>query len=271
MARQSCLTLLVGPSGLLRESLIRILDPSNFRISLSAESVRDLVLKPLPKHRSLLLIIDVDGDGDSSELEKISEFKAIYPDSHVVILADRCQSGDVVAAFRAGANAYLTKHTAYDTFVKSLELVDLGQSVFPADALSLISCEKLNSEDKSKQETSEHDGNSLEVGAVELSMLSPREICVLGCLIEGKSNKIIARKFHIADATVKVHVKTILRKIRVRNRTQAAVWAMNNGLLATLSGHAWAGNQDMAHHPHDMLDPVVEEHTGRQFEDPHPL
>ncbi|CDX43275.1 Transcriptional regulatory protein (fragment) [Mesorhizobium sp. SOD10] len=270
MVRKSCLTLLVGPSGLLRESLIRILDPSKFRISLSAESVRDLVLKPLPKHQSLLLIIDVDGDGESSEFEKISEFKAIHPDSHVVILADRCQANGVVSAFRAGANAYLTKHTAYDTFVKSLELVDLGQSIFPADALSFIPGEVSSSDDKSKQDPGEHN-SSPDVGARELSMLSPREICVLGCLIEGKSNKIIARKFHIADATVKVHVKTILRKIRVRNRTQAAVWAMNNGLLATLSGHAWAGDQNMAYHPDDTQDPVVEGHTGRQLENPHLL
>ena len=47
-------------------------------------------------------------------------------------------------------------------------------------------------------------------------------------LIEGESNKSIARKIDIAEATVKVHVKAILRKIRVQNRTQAAIWGMNN-------------------------------------------
>ena len=46
-------------------------------------------------------------------------------------------------------------------------------------------------------------------------------------LIEGDSNKCIARKIDIAEATVKVHVKAILRKIRVQNRTQAAIWGMN--------------------------------------------
>ena len=61
--------------------------------------------------------------------------------------------------------------------------------------------------------------------------LSPREKIILRCLIEGNSNKCIARKIEIAEATVKVHVKAILRKIRVQNRTQAAIWAMNNGSL----------------------------------------
>ncbi len=59
--------------------------------------------------------------------------------------------------------------------------------------------------------------------------LSPRERLILRCLTEGDSNKSIARKNDIAEATVKVHIKAILRKISVRNRTQAAIWGMNNG------------------------------------------
>ena len=52
---------------------------------------------------------------------------------------------------------------------------------------------------------------------------------ILRCIIEGDSNKCVARKIDIAEATVKVHVKAILRKIRVQNRTQAAIWGVNNG------------------------------------------
>ena len=52
---------------------------------------------------------------------------------------------------------------------------------------------------------------------------------ILRCIIEGDSNKCIARKIDVTEATVKVHVKAILRKIRVQNRTQAAVWGINNG------------------------------------------
>jgi DNA-binding NarL/FixJ family response regulator len=58
--------------------------------------------------------------------------------------------------------------------------------------------------------------------------LSPREKLILQCLVEGDSNKSIAKKFDSADASVKVHVKAILRKLRVHNRTQAAIWGMNN-------------------------------------------
>ena len=61
--------------------------------------------------------------------------------------------------------------------------------------------------------------------------LSARHKSILSCLIEGDSNKVIARKINIAEATVKVHVKAILRRIHVHNRTQAAIWAMNSGLF----------------------------------------
>jgi len=70
--------------------------------------------------------------------------------------------------------------------------------------------------------------------------LSTREKCILRCLVEGDSNKIIARNVKIAEATVKVHVKAILRKIRVHNRTQAAIWAMNNGSSVWTTGNGAA-------------------------------
>jgi two-component system nitrate/nitrite response regulator NarL len=58
--------------------------------------------------------------------------------------------------------------------------------------------------------------------------LSSREIAILRLLMSGASNKVIARQLAITEATVKVHNKAILRKIRVQNRTQAAVWAHNH-------------------------------------------
>ena len=63
--------------------------------------------------------------------------------------------------------------------------------------------------------------------------LSPREQEILQSLVTGASNKLIAIKLGITEATVKVHLKTLLRKIDVNNRTQAAIWAINNGFTAS--------------------------------------
>ena len=65
--------------------------------------------------------------------------------------------------------------------------------------------------------------------------LSEREIEILRCLILGYANKVISRRLDISEATVKVHVKAILRKLRVSNRTQAAIWAVKRGLEAHLA------------------------------------
>jgi DNA-binding CsgD family transcriptional regulator len=69
--------------------------------------------------------------------------------------------------------------------------------------------------------------------------LSHRERQVLTCLAHGESNKEIARVWDISEATVKVHLKAILRKINMRNRTQAAIWAIEHGLRdSTLKANA---------------------------------
>ena len=58
--------------------------------------------------------------------------------------------------------------------------------------------------------------------------LSRRETLILRMLMQGASNKVIARNMVITELTVKVHMKAILRKLRLQNRTQAAIWARNN-------------------------------------------
>ncbi|TPG21598.1 DNA-binding response regulator [Sphingomonas koreensis] len=62
------------------------------------------------------------------------------------------------------------------------------------------------------------------------NLLSDREIEILRCLVIGYPNKLISRRLDISEATVKVHVKAVLRKLKVQNRTQAAIYALHHGL-----------------------------------------
>jgi two-component system nitrate/nitrite response regulator NarL len=62
--------------------------------------------------------------------------------------------------------------------------------------------------------------------------------------MQGAPNKVIARKLDVAEATVKVHIKAILRKIRVANRTQAAMWAVNHFSAASADQDAWVQPSD---------------------------
>jgi len=232
--RQSFATILVGKSILLREGLARILRSANFRILASVSSADDLLPSKLAPHQPLLLIVHTSGDFDAA-LEQIDVFRERHPDGRVVIVADHYRLSELLAAFRAGANGYFVDVMKCDVLVKSLELVMMGETIFPPAFLSYV----LGTEaDRFGEATSvatsvEEDSHAIIVTAEDAlaPRLSPREKIILRCLIEGDSNKCIARKIEIAEATVKVHVKAILRKIRVQNRTQAAIWAMNNGSL----------------------------------------
>ncbi|MGC2074916.1 MAG: response regulator transcription factor [Xanthobacteraceae bacterium] len=79
---------------------------------------------------------------------------------------------------------------------------------------------------------SSESGNSYEFGKkTNGTLLSHREHQVLICIAHGQSNKGIARAYDISEATVKVHLKAILRKTNAQNRTQAAIWAIEHGLV----------------------------------------
>jgi two-component system nitrate/nitrite response regulator NarL len=185
-----------------------------------------------------LLIIDA-GDDLNRIAGQIEFFKRQHPAGRVAVLADHYQPSEIVSAFRAGANAYFPKVAACDALIKYLELVMLGETIVPPMVLPII----LDFEVDDMRETTTRDiGRDLVLIEAEghRSQLSTREKCILRCLVEGDSNKVIARKVDIAEATVKVHVKAILRKIRVHNRTQAAIWAMNNGWSVWPSGNGAA-------------------------------
>jgi two-component system, NarL family, nitrate/nitrite response regulator NarL len=122
---------------------------------------------------------------------------------------------------------------------QSLRLMQMGERMVPMDFIMLlmrqagiagnISNAAVPDDDVSSAIASNTSSAGISADAVEKSP-SNREAEILKYLVSGFSNKMIARHLGITEATVKVHLKGILRKIRVSNRTQAAVWALNNGI-----------------------------------------
>jgi two-component system nitrate/nitrite response regulator NarL len=228
--RQSFATILVGKSILLREGLAKILRSANFRILASVSCADDLLPSKLQSHQPLFLVVHT-GDDFEAAVEQIELLRDQHPGGRIAIVADHYRLGDLVSAFRAGADGYFVDIMTCDVFIKSVELVVMGETIFPPAFLSFV----LGPDGEQLAETVLLDEkNEAILFTTEDTLtpqLSPREKSILHCLIEGDSNKCIARKIDIAEATVKVHVKAILRKIRVQNRTQAAIWGMNNGSL----------------------------------------
>jgi two-component system, NarL family, nitrate/nitrite response regulator NarL len=234
--RQSFATVLIGKNVLLREGLSRILRTANFRIQGAVSCADDPIPSTLQQHQPLFLIIRT-GDDSSSTVEQIELLRERYPNGRIAIVADHYRLNELVSAFRAGANGYLVAAMTTDAFIKSIELLMMDQIViFPPALLSFV--RDTEARPLGAAESRHESGRAIleeeeDTAAKDATapQLSPREKSILHYLIEGDTNKCIARKMDITEATVKVHVKAILRKIRVRNRTQAAIWAMNNGSL----------------------------------------
>src|SRR6266436_4755659 len=235
--RQSFAIILVGKSILLREGLAKILRSANFRILASVSCADDLQPSKLQSHQPLFLVVHTGDDFDAA-VEQIELLRDQQPAGRIAIVADHYRLDELVSAFRAGAHGYFVDIMTCDAFIRSMELVIMGEIIFPPAFLSFV----LGPEDEQLGETAprgeKHEAMLFTTEDTLTPQLSAREKSILRCLIEGNSNKCIARKIDIAEATVKVHVKAILRKIRVQNRTQAAIWGMNNGSVIRLANNS---------------------------------
>ncbi len=216
-------TLLVEPNTLLREGLRRILAETAYDPVALSSNMMEALAAWGDEGQSFLLIMDAARDHQET-CRQVQQLKEQHPSARVVLLVDEYNLVGVFAAFQAGADAYLIKSISCEVLIKTLDLVMLGETIFPSAVLDLLREQVLQKADETEvQETSKSGDDSLPAKG-----LSVRETVILRCLMEGDSNKLIARKFDITEATVKVHVKAILRKIHAKNRTQAAIWAASH-------------------------------------------
>ena len=212
---------LIDASRLFREGLRRIFADSTFVVAHESVSVEDA----LPLIESLqpsLVLVDIPDSGDALS-ERIGQIRAAAPRARIVVLTDIVRANRLTEALSAGVDGYLAKNMSAEALYQSLRLVLLGEKVLPTDLARLLA-ERMMMMPRSGGAATPH-----------LSGLSDREMQILGCLVSGDQNKQIACELKISDGTVKVHLKAILKKIRVQNRTQAAIWAMNHGISRNLA------------------------------------
>jgi two-component system, NarL family, nitrate/nitrite response regulator NarL len=229
-------TVLVAGNSLFREGLLLILSTTAFRVCKVAATIDDLSLQSIPISRPVLFLIGAEGAHAGTTALAVGRVREHNSSARIVVLGDRCELNDALAVFRAGADGYLFEQISRDALIKSLDLVMLGVTVLPAAIMRVVGEEhEMVSQDNPAVPAAQTDVSTFDYMPRKLSH---REMGILHCLMQGEPNKTIARQFDITEATVKVHIKAILRKICVRNRTQAAVWAHNHasGLTNTIHG-----------------------------------
>ena len=126
---------------------------------------------------------------------------------------------DLLLSLRSGARGYLLKDMEPDQLIESLHQIMAGQTAIAPEMTGVLA------KVVQGEESSQYPGD-------RFSELTPRELEILCHLAEGQSNKAIARDLGITDGTVKLHVRSILRKLQVRSRVEAAVLAVEEDICS---------------------------------------
>jgi two-component system nitrate/nitrite response regulator NarL len=235
-------TILGCKNSVLREGIKHILSSTRYKVHPEDLSCRGTTVPQLYSNVPFLFIID--GNLYPNGMSNIiRELRGQYADARVVVLADGFDLEEMRLAFQAGADGYCLATTGCEALIKYLDLIMLGEMVFPSAAfLNAImhSGETIvvRKESAALAPSLPQAERLTEAKDSLIRTLSSREAEILQCLMEGAPNKVIARKLEVAEATVKVHIKAILRKIRVANRTQAAMWAVSH-LSSTSQDPIW--------------------------------
>ena len=160
-----------------------------------------------------LILLDLNMKGMSG-IETLHALREADLAARILILTVSDAADDLVAAIRAGADGYLLKDMEPEELLARIVEALRGRIVI-SESLNGLLARSLRDEAQAAERS--------------LAPLTERERDILGCLASGLSNKLIARDLNIAEGTVKVHIKNLLKKLKFRSRLEAAVWAIDQG------------------------------------------
>lgn len=232
--RPSISTVIMGQRALLREGLTSILQHTAYRIVATAATPAELKDMRLPAARRLIVILGVDGsDVSIGELgESIHLLRSLVPRCTIVVVVEASAPIDVQRIIEFAPDGLIVNPGSRDILVKSLELSLMDRQVFVMGRLASSPAAGSSGSQDHEKANGAHSVSDLQPAtAPNTPRLSQRERQILTCLARGDSNKAIARLCNIAESTVKVHLKAILRKTDANNRTQAAIWAFTRGFV----------------------------------------
>jgi two-component system, NarL family, response regulator len=158
------------------------------------------------KHRPDVTLMDVRMPGMGG-VEAVTAIRAEFADARIIALSTYGGDEDIRRALHAGARSYLTKDVLHDELIRAIHAVHAGGKYMPPAVAAAL------------------EASALPAG------LSAREMEVLSLIVKGRGNKQIAYQLGIAEHTVKNHVKNILSKLSVDDRTQAATAAIQRGII----------------------------------------
>lgn len=209
---------LVDDHPLFRRGVAELLsDSGRFQVLADFDSASAL-LQRIDELQPDLALLDLQMPGEDG-LALLPQLKSRLPEIRVVMLTASDDSDHLLQAIQSGADGYLLKETDPDVILQRLEAVLEGKIALDDDALLMLT-------QRLRQPGGAIGASTAagESGPVPLSDATLRERQTLRLIANGLSNKLIARELGISDGTVKVYVKSLLRKLNLRSRLELAAW-----------------------------------------------
>jgi NarL family two-component system response regulator LiaR len=214
--------LICDDHAMFRQGLRSILETEEgFRVIGEAATGREAVRYALETRPDVVLM-----DIQMPDLDGVAATKTIleeFPEAKVIILTMYRQDRYVFEAVKAGARGYLLKDAGADDLISAIRRVGEGETLLRAELAASV----LDEFSRAKSEIPEHPEH-------RLSELTEREATILRLLAQGSSNQEIAVSLGVSEKTVRNRLSEIFSKLRLNNRTQAALYALREG-IATLT------------------------------------
>ena len=157
-----------------------------------------------------LILLDLNMPGMNG-FETLDKLRKRELSGRIILFTVSNYSDDLVNALKRGADGYLLKDMEPEELIVALKEAASGKLVVSPTLASVLA--------ESLRDNTTQDEN-------HIASLTPREADILELISQGLSNKMIARKLDIAESTVKVHVKHLLKKLNLKSRVEAAVWVL---------------------------------------------
>ena len=176
----------------------------------TCEELPEIDERQIGKLNLVVVYIRNDGLTNTWVQSAIELLRVRLPGASTVVLADRNEVAEVNRALTHGVRGYIPTSVEWEVAVAALRLVSAGGTFVPADALRSTASKPGDQPEGERQ------------GRADGLDLTPRELSVIDLLREDKPNKVIAAQLDMQENTVKVHVRSILKKLNATNRTHAA-------------------------------------------------